>query len=496
VKAQMVKNTFILVLFSFASKILGFGREVTQASLFGATNNTDALILAFLFLQYITGGISAIIEKVIIPKVAIYKEYNGELNEKVNRFFFFMFLVLIIVSSMLLISIKYILFFMKVQNPEVVTKMIYFIIPIAIIMSINSLLQAVLKAFNQFKVVGVVMLVQNSIIIITILLLHNLYGIYSVLIGWLIANAINYVHILFETKKIGFYWSTSFLFTQKSISSEIKRFISYNRIIAPVLGLVLVSYVNSFLEKKITFGLGEGATTMIYYGTIINDLVYSIFIISAMSVLIPALSKSDNKQLMTQNMIRIIIMCFLPITVIILCYAHEAVEFLLYFGDFSINNVRSISNIFIGFSLGLMCLGIRETLYTRAYSSGNTKLPFKANLVASSVNIFFNFILSLKFGIIGVAAGTTISIYASMFYMGYHIKEKYVDLEFIKKISIGVMGTISVNLIYITIFRNPKNIFAIAGIALFSLVVYIIILYLLQTKEVVKLINGIKERAK
>lgn len=490
-KQQIVKNTLLIVIFSLISKALGFGREVTQAALFGATHSTDALVFSFLLLQYITGFIISIIEKSVIPKVASYKNYSTELNEKVNKILYLMLLLLGVLSILVICVSKPLLILMKVYDIEAATKMIYFIIPIAIIMSINSLMQAVLKSFEHFKSVGIVMIVQNLIIIITIFLLHDAYGIYSVLIGWLVANAINFLHIFYEVRKIGF------RFTWKNanlIKCEFNKVVRYLKIIMPIVGLILVSYINSFFEKRISFGLGEGTTTMLYYGTILNDLVYSVFILSAMSVLIPALSKTDNKKLLTQGMIRIIIICFLPITVLILFYSEPFVILLLKWGKFTIDNVKTISYIFMGFSLGLLTLGVRETLYTRAYSIGNTKLPFMANLIASIVNIVANYIFSQLFGVVGLALGTTLSIYVSVFYISYYTKENYIDSKFIKKISIGIITFSSINILFVAIFGRLDNIFALSGIAVFSLLVYFITLYIIKMNEIVEIMTRLKER--
>ncbi|HBI57416.1 MAG TPA: hypothetical protein DDY38_11370, partial [Firmicutes bacterium] len=94
----LAKSAIIVIALTMASKVLGFGREMVVAALFGATALTDAYNMAVTIPTLLYSGVAASISSVFIP---VYDRFRKQKRDKalVYRFILVGFCITVLIFA-------------------------------------------------------------------------------------------------------------------------------------------------------------------------------------------------------------------------------------------------------------------------------------------------------------------------------------------------------------------------------------------------------------
>ena len=132
---------------------------------------------------------------------------------------------------------------------------------------------------------------------------------------------------------------------------------------------------------------------------------------------------------------------------------------------------------------------IRDLIYRYFYANSNTKETFKNSVTVSIINIILSLSLVSIFGVYGIVLGTVLSnvISLALIYIrfkknfGINIKISYIFIEITKNI-LAMVGTVVFIHWLKVFFAINNNILSILIYGLGTIIVYLVLILLLQTK--------------
>ncbi|BCS81089.1 hypothetical protein CaldiYA01_10490 [Caldicellulosiruptor diazotrophicus] len=319
-------------------------------------------------------------------------------------------------------------------------------------------MQGFLQSNENFVVPVLVGLPFNAIIIFSAFLKKE-FDIYGVAVAFVLGYL---SMVLFQ---IPFAIKKGFKF-KLDINLRDPYIIKLFKLVLPVFIGSSVMSLNSFVDRYLASFLPEGSISALNFADKLNGVVYSIFSGSISAVIYPYLSrffstekKEDFKKYLVLS-INSLILIMVPITTMVLVLSHEIVQFVYERGAFDSRSTYLTSSALIFFSLGYLGYAIREILSRTFYSIQDTITPMKNGILAVAINIVLNIILVKYLKHKGLALGTSIVAYVSVFLLMRSLFKKIgkIDLKstiivFIKALFASFVMVISIalakNLIHI-----------------------------------------------
>ncbi|WPX07619.1 lipid II flippase MurJ [Caldicellulosiruptor danielii] len=190
-----------------------------------------------------------------------------------------------------------------------------------------------------------------------------------------------------------------------------------------------------------------------------------------------------------------LILIMVPITATVLVLSREIVQFVYERGAFDSRSTYLTSGALMFFSLGYLGYAVREILSRTFYSIQDTLTPMKNGILAVGINIVLNIVLVKFLKHKGLALGTSIVAYISVFLLMRSLFKKIGKIElkssmivFVKALFASFVMIMSIvlakNLIQI---KTPvKFITKVTNLSIWGFVgaiSYSTIIYLLKIKE-------------
>ncbi|QAS62037.1 hypothetical protein EI377_15605 [Clostridium septicum] len=187
------------------------------------------------------------------------------------------------------------------------------------------------------------------------------------------------------------------------------------------------------------------------------NATYNSIILIGISYIFPYLShdfasgKIEVFKEKVSKSINIIFLILMPINILLIQLNDEVISILYGYGSFSRDAIQLTSSILLFLSIGVVFMGIRELINRAYYSAKNTKIPMKYSVLGISINIILGLLLAKRFGVIGVAIASSLSILLSTFAICFKFK-RILELNLLSKRFIKVCiynsNTILYNKIY------------------------------------------------
>ena len=159
-------------------------------------------------------------------------------------------------------------------------------------------------------------------------------------------------------------------------------------------------------------------------------------------------------------------------------------------GAFDESALITTSSAVLFYLIGIIGVAYREVQFRVYYSYGDTKTPVKNSIIAVSLNVVLNLILSKFMGASGLALATSISSIVAAILLQRNIKRYINDNEMkgkcIRNISkIFISGILM--LVVLMLFRNiypPRiNILNVMIQAIIGAITYLVVLKILKVNE-------------
>lgn len=339
-----------------------------------------------------------------------------------------------------------------------------------------------------------------SILLIFFIILSSKTNVLVLAIGSVIATASQLVLLMPYVHRTGYRYQ--FVFDPKD---EYIRKMIY--IALPVMLGVSVDQLNVLVDRTMASSIAVGGISALNYANRLNGFVQGMFVTTISTVMYPMISKMaaqgnfDGLKSSVSEAINLINLLVVPVTFGAMIFAEPVVRLLFGRGAFDAVAISMTSGALFFYSIGMIGFGLREILSRAFYSMQDTMTPMRNSVLAVSVNIVLNIILSRYMDIKGLAFATSISAILCTGLLLISLRKKIGPFGMkdtvasfgkilLSSIGMGIGAYASYNFLLLRISANLSLIFSIFIGAL----LYFAVIYFMKIKEVDKLIIAAKKK--
>lgn len=513
VKKTVLKATTLIGTATFITFVLGYIRDMVMVAKFGATDSTDAWIVAstipdlaykFLFL----GALGS----VFIPTFTRYlaldreKEAWGLASSVIN-----IGVVLLTVLTVLIIiiapTITSILAPGFSEGTKILTtKLIRIIIPVIVITWISGLLGGILQAYLRFRPSAIASVLSSATLLAFLIYLSDRYGIFSLaygtITGLLLSALIMGLVVLKER--------VPYKFSLDLKHPDLKNIVW---LVLPLAGAELIGKGIGVVDRFFASGLLPGSITSLQIASRISFIPVFIFATASSVAIFPFLSRyisqGQHEELKDTVVfgIKISLLIAIPSMIGLMVLKKPIVQMLFERGSFTPQDTEITATMLFYYALGLSAQALIPLLFKTLYAFQYTKVILRYETIYFVLNIILDYLFIKIMGPPGIALATSIIVPFMVFYIVMELRKKKVEIKFgllipfLRKIipasiMMGVICYLISEYLSITLDLSLllNRIYLVSGSIIAGLFVYFTFLLLLRTHEIRRLIEVLSKR--
>lgn len=428
--SKVAKAAVGLMIATLIAKVLGFARELTLASVYGASGTSDAFLVAMNIPAVIFAAIGTSLDTAFIPLYHDIRKNGGkeESNKFTNNVLNTVILICLGLSVIGLIFTPQIVKLFAVGfKGEVFDQAVYFTRVMILglsVLGMSYIMTAYLQVKDNFVIPGL-MSVPNNIIVIASIILSATINIHLLPWGALLGLSLQFLFQYPFARKKGFKYKLFVDFNDKYLRRLLW-------LVIPVLIGVAVNQVSIIVDRTIASTLAEGSISALNYASKLNQFVMGMFIVSISSVIYPMLSKlttENNKEEFYKSIktsVNTVTLLVIPISAGAMILAEPIVKMLFERGEFDTRATQMTAIALVFYSIGMIGFGLRDILGKVFYSLQDTKTPMKNAIITIVLNIVLNllFVNFTNMGIAGLAFATSISAIVTIVLLFISLRKK------------------------------------------------------------------------
>lgn len=503
---MMKKIIFSIGIITLISKLTGFVRDLALSYYFGASEITDAYLIATSIPGTIFNLVGMGLISAYIPICSHLREKKGD---KASFFFTsklltFLFIICTLIFFLVFFFTEQIIhIFASGFQGEVLkltivyTKVAIFVIYFNIMLSIFS---GLLQIYNKFFLVAALGIPSNIIYILGSYIAYKYNNIYLPITA-VVVSIFGVIFLLQPLKKIKYKYSLNF-----NLKDKLLKRMMYLSIPGMIGGSL--EQINYLVDRTIASRVVIGGISILNYASRLNLAVVGLLISPVITVLFPklasciALKKNNELKEYIEISIGYILIVSLPITFMALIFSKEIVTIVFGRGEFKDIELTTTSLSF--YTIAFLPIAVRELIVRVFYSFKDTVTPVINSGFGIIINIILNLILSRYMGLSGIALATSLSLIITSFTLIITLEKKYKSFSF-KEVAIVFMKVfvsaliMAVVLLYLKTYMTSVSFLFIIFLNVIGIIIYLIILYFMKIKFLndfifvkIKIMRGIK----
>lgn len=408
--ALLKQHKSVLVVFGFTlvSHILGFGREVSIAYLYGASSISDGLLvglapLAMYYGLFGVGYANAAMARIKTPDnhemihLSLYPVVAIALVMGVVFFFCDRLIVGLITPGL------------EGEGLELASAIVKMTSIAALLTSLYFWFRGIRYLEERFLRVSWSELMPNIGIFIGIFVLFNLYGVFGIAIGIVLGYLMQLVFV-FDIQRFNFKRLSFAAFNNPDVR------IIYRNTFYSALGMSGV-FVSLFVDRYFASNVGEGSIASINFAYKVMILPLYTGVIAVVTVMFPRLiAKREDPEAFNRIKVKTnwVLAAFCIVnTLILVVFSEEVISLLFQYGEFGADDVAATAPLLAIYSIGLTALAFVQFNTKVRYALEDFKLPLWAGIVGAVVNVILDFALVDSYGTQGLAMATSIAAFAN-----------------------------------------------------------------------------------
>jgi putative peptidoglycan lipid II flippase len=408
--ALIVAGAFVL------SRILGLGREVVLAHLFGTTGESDAYVSAFripdfLFLVAMSGAFGA----AFIPIFGGFIE-RGE-REKAWRLASSVItltgVITIVLGALLFVFARPIMLNLVAPDlaPEyqgVAVRAMRLLLVSNILLGLGIAAKGILEAQDLFTLPAIAPLLYSGATILGALILGPSQGVPGVAIGVVVGAA---CHVAIQVPGL---IRTGMRFTP-SLSRQVEGLGEVGRLLIPRVVGQAAFQINFIVVNYLANDQGPGKATALNQAWMLMMLPHGVLSLSISTVVFPTLArqfeagKFHEMGATFMKALRPLLFLILPASVGLFEFRTAIIQTVFQSGAFDAASTSLVSAPLAFLAIGLAFYALVEVLARIYYAMQDTRTPVVAGLVIIAINIVLGIILADRVGYAGLGLSLSVS---------------------------------------------------------------------------------------
>jgi len=413
------------------SRIFGLLRDITLATLFGASGGTDAFLVAFKIPNFMRRLFAeGAFSQAFVPVFSEYREKRSpeELKDLINHVAGKLgsILLLITITGSVAASGLVVLFAPGfIDEPErfqLTADMLRITFPYLFFIALVAFAGGILNSFNKFAVPAFTPILLNLCLISAAVWWAPMFDQPLMALAWGVALA-GVVQFLFQLpylKQLGLIPRPRFK-SHEGVTRIMK-------LMLPAIIGSSVAQINLLLDTVIASFLVAGSVSWLYYSDRLLEFPLGVLGIAVATVILPALSKqharnSSDEFNQTLNWAsRLVLIISVPASVGLFVLAGPVLASLFQYGEFSSSDTYLASLSLMAYIFGLPAFIMIKILAPGFYARQDTRTPVRIGIIAMVSNMVMNiaFVVPLyMYGYeaphVGLALATSFSAYLNAF---------------------------------------------------------------------------------
>ncbi len=412
-------------------------RDITLATVFGASGGTDAFLVAFKipnFMRRLFG--EGAFSLAFVPVFSEYKEKHGkaELKDLVDCVAGTLggfLLILSILGMIFAPALVYLFapgFSSNAGQLQLTAELLRVTFPYIFFIALVAFSGGILNSYHQFAIPAFTPVLLNICLIASVYLLAPYFDEPLMGLAWGVAIA-GLVQLLIQFPaliKLGLMPTPKIKLGHPGIKK-------IARLMLPAIFGSSVAQINLLLDTIIASFLITGSVTWLYYSDRLLEFPLGVLGIAIATVILPTLSQQHARASNTQFnqtlnwALRLVTLITIPAGVGLFIMSGPILSSLFEYGKFTANDTYLSSLSLMAYMLGLPALVIIKILAPGYYARQDTRTPVKIGIIAMVCNMVLNLIFVIPLVMydyeaphIGLALATSISAYinAILLYSG------------------------------------------------------------------------------
>ena len=425
---NLLKSLAAVSSMTLFSRVLGFARDAIVARVFGAGMATDAFFVAFklpnlLRRIFAEGAFS----QAFVPILAEYKSKEGEDATRVFVAYVsgLLTLVLAIVTIAGMLAAPWVImvtapgFADTADKFALTTQLLKITFPYILLISLASLVGAILNTWNRFSVPAFAPTFLNISMIGFALFAAPLFHPPVLALAWAVTvgGVLQLFYQLPHLKKIG-------MLVLPRISLRDAGAIRVVKQMGPAILGVSVSQISLIINTIFASFLVSGSVSWMYYADRLMEFPSGVLGVALGTILLPSLSRSfasgnhDEYCRLMDWGLRLCFLLALPSAVALGLLAKPLTVSLFQYGKFTAFDALMTQRALIAYSVGLMGLIVVKVLAPGFYSRQDIKTPVKIAIVTLIMTQLMNLAVigPLKHAGLSLSIGLAACLNASLLY--------------------------------------------------------------------------------
>ena len=416
-KKNGIITYLVLVSAVLLTKILGLLRGILlsqnygtgmEASAFTAVSNLPLLLFDVTF--------GTAISSAFVP---VFNEKLSKNGEKQADKFASNFLTIIVAFS-LVISLAGVLFPKaavmlvasgfrgQVDMMTLASQLMRIVMPIISFACATFIFIGVLQSYGEFIAPALVSLFSNLSMILYFLTLNKTFKIQGLAVAFVIGWMLQFLFLIPFLKKKKFNYS--FGFDLKS--PDIRRVAILT---LPLFIAALAQPINQLISSNLSSSVGENGVATVNYAYNAYYIVAGVFSYALTNMFFPEMSRKfalndvNGATIICRDMLSNITAIIMPIMAFMGACSMPIIKILYQRGEFTSADTVNVSLLLSVYVLGMIFLSWQDILNKFFYSMQKVVIPMICAAVGIVLNFILSFLLTRRFGLIGLATSTVIA---------------------------------------------------------------------------------------
>lgn len=395
------------------SVILGFGRDIVIAVMFGAGAGLDAYLVAQGLMNVVLALIADAMARSVTPVTARQAAEETESCPGHHSFNVALTVTMVILGVMAILAGIFTGPVTAVIAPgfgpeqtHITEHLMRIVLLATIFIAGTNLTASLVQAHGRFAWSALEGVPFNIVMIAAAGLFGPAYGIEALAWGFVIGSALRLTFQIPPLRAVG---------TKLRPSFDLKDagFREIARLVPPMLVGTALTNVNTMVDRAVASGLDEGSITALSYGWRLVHLPETLLITSLLVPLYPALSASaknvpELRRLVGRG-VSVAVTVLTPMCVVLAVGADTVVDLAFGYGAFDDAQVAVTATALLWYTPALLALGCRQVIVRASYAVGDSRSPVTIAVIAMIINVVGDVTLGPLMGVAGIALATTVS---------------------------------------------------------------------------------------
>lgn len=431
----MARAAFWISFLSILSKILGFGREMALAAVFGASYQMDAYLVAMVIPTVLFANFFGTLRTTTIPVYTrVLNKDRGEARQLAGALLRSAGLLSLVGAALgLLLAPVLVRLLAPSFSGEVyllTVQLSRWMMPAVPFLALAAVATPLLHAHNSFLLPAAIGFPYNAILIAATLYLGARYGTTAVAAALVAAVFSQFLLQWPALLRQGIIRRGA---QARPLSHPGVKEIAI--LTAPVLLGLIGGEINLIVDRILASGLPEGSISALNFANRLNGMPFGLFGASLLTVFYPQLTRlaaAGNLEEFKYSLKRAataLLFLLAPMTAGFIILRVPIVQVLFQRGAFDARATAMTASALLYYSLGLGAAGLSNLLVRAFYSLHDTRTPVLITFVTVGLNVVLNLLLIRVLAHAGLALATSLAATVGMMLQFFFLRQKIGGLQ-------------------------------------------------------------------